>query len=91
MMQRREITKPLWLFLSREGGCWTTRELARSLVLDVTQVCSALRQMFDRGMVKRHVPTEYGKTMAYEVDRHCRIPDNVTLDEVAPFFKGVAP
>lgn len=79
---RRDITRPLWLFLLREGGYWDARELAQRLTIDATQARSTLRQMWDRGMVKRQVPTAYGKTITYTVDDDCRLPDNLTLREV---------
>jgi hypothetical protein len=74
--EKREVTRPLWLYLLEEGGRWTASELARTLSFEINQACAALSQMHTRGMVKRHVPTEYGKTMAYEVDDSCRLPDN---------------
>jgi hypothetical protein len=80
--EKREVTRPLWLYLLEEGGRWTASELARTLSFEINQACAALSQMHTRGMVKRHVPTEYGKTMAYEVDDSCRLPDNLTLADV---------
>lgn len=79
---RRDLTRPIWLFLLREGGRWTSSEIGKSIGLNTTTVCSSLIQQAERGLVRRHVPTEYGKQITYEVDDTCRIPEGLVLVEV---------
>lgn len=75
MTAKREITKPIWLFLLRERGRWTSAGLAAQLHVDGDVIFASMRQMWDRRMVKRHDT----KPLTYEVDGSCRVPDNVTV------------
>lgn len=75
MTEKRQLTRPIWLFLLRERGRWTSAGLSEQLHLEVEVTCPAMRQMWERGMVKRY-PT---KPLTYEIDGTCRVPDNVTV------------
>lgn len=80
-----DVTRPLWLFLRKEGGRWRANELAKQCALEVTAARAALKAMKDRVQVKRVVDDNHGRAYLYEVDDDCYVPCGIRVKEVLPW------
>lgn len=85
------LVKRVWLLLYCEGGHWTASELSRRLQLEVQQR-TCLTYMISRGFIVRGRSTDIdGKeTVHYSVNRKCKFPRGVVIEEVEELLRMVA-
>ncbi len=72
----------IWLFLLKEGGRWSTREIAEAFGGKIDRVCSLTHAMAGRGFVKRHHKGEYRAQYEYAVDGTCEVPRKVKMSDI---------
>lgn len=77
------MTRSIWLHLLREGGRWSTAEIALALKLNPKRVMTILLNMVRTNAVQRWEKTPSPKSrVRYGVTSTCAIPQGVTLADV---------
>lgn len=84
---RKGLTKRIWLLLYSEGGRWTSAELVDRLHVcggrNRRRLFSTLREMaLYRLVVRADVQTPEGIVIKYGVGKGCKVPRDVTVDEM---------
>lgn len=75
-------TKRIWLLLYAEGGRWTSAEIRDRLHVR-GNLYVALRDMVGyRLLVRSNVETPEGMVIKYGVGKGCKVPRDVTVDEM---------
>lgn len=76
------LTKRIWLLLYAEGGRWTSAEIRDRLHVQ-GNLWSPLREMVQyRLLVRADVETPEGLVIKYGVGKGCKVPRDVTVDEM---------
>lgn len=83
MSMEEGLTKRCWLHMLAEGGRWSVRDLAMDMGVTAQNVQNTVTRMHDLGSIKRHEKTETsGKSITYSVAKDCRLPSNLTLQDL---------
>lgn len=77
------LVKRVWLLLYAEGGTWTEKEIRVHLHRS-DPIRATLTRLVDRGYLARNKRTNIDGESAvkYGVDRRCKVPQGVTVDEL---------
>lgn len=78
----RGITRRIWLLLAKEGGRWSTEDIASELMevnLTVHQTCS---EMVRTGTVVKYERDEQHKRIRWGVTPVCKVPGGITVREL---------
>lgn len=76
------LTKRIWLLLYSEGGRWTSAEISARLCVQHA-IHTTLREMVQvRLLMRADVPTPEGRVFKYGVGKGCKVPRDVTVDEM---------
>lgn len=79
--QKTGITKRIWLRMLAEGGYWTVPELAQALSVD-KRIDGVLSQLAEKGFCQTRDRTDRPNGTKYGVTPTCKIPPEVTLEEL---------
>lgn len=77
------VLKDAWLFLLREGGCWTAAGVAEETGLPLRKVQMALGGLTRTGAAHNRGKSPRQRRVLYEVTPACAIPATVTVAEVS--------
>lgn len=75
------IAARMWLLMLKEGGLWTSTELASELDYDRASLHNAANAMSEAGSVRKHEQTAK-HNVRFSVSADCLIPRTVTLAQI---------
>lgn len=80
--ERSGDTKLMWLFLLRNPGRHTGKQVSTACEPESRVPRIILQNMADRGYVKVYPKVEGWPRITFEVDKECKVPLGVTVEEI---------